>query len=44
MHAVARKYAETKFMKLNAQEAPFFVTKLAVQVMTWTPISPRAPG
>jgi thioredoxin-like negative regulator of GroEL len=31
--AVARKYADTKMMRLNAQEAPFFVTKLAIQVL-----------
>uniref|UniRef100_A0A6U5BAK1 Thioredoxin domain-containing protein n=1 Tax=Hemiselmis andersenii TaxID=464988 RepID=A0A6U5BAK1_HEMAN len=33
LQAVAPKYAECKFLKLNAQEAPFFVTKLQIQVL-----------
>lgn len=33
MNAVCRKYPDTKFIKVNATEAPFFITKLQIQVL-----------
>mmetsp|Transcript_30833 Transcript_30833/g.62495 ORF Transcript_30833/g.62495 Transcript_30833/m.62495 type:complete len:247 (-) Transcript_30833:85-825(-) len=33
MTEVSRKYPSTKFIKLNAEKAPFFVTKLKIQVL-----------
>ena len=30
---VCRKYRATKFIKVNAEEAPFFVTKLKIKVL-----------
>ena len=33
MSAVCRKYLDTKFIKVNATEAPFFVTKLQIQML-----------
>jgi len=32
-NAVCRKYTDTKFIKVNATEAPFFVTKLKILVL-----------
>ena len=34
LNAVCRKYLDTKFIKVNATEAPFFVAKLQIQVTT----------
>lgn len=33
LNAVCRKYLDTKFIKVNATEAPFFVAKLQIQVL-----------
>merc|ERR1719183_1249994 len=33
LNAVCRKYLDTKFIKVNATNAPFFVTKLQIQVL-----------
>ena len=33
LSAVCRKYLDTKFIKVNATEAPFFITKLQIQML-----------